>query len=154
MVGQKILVPYNFTANDQKAIDFVIRMFKDRDEIDITLFHAFTPAPEVDVQNNPIMEKMSRNLSYLRQKIHGDEARLKAAREVLLASGFAANRVQCVFQPGKRDIAQDILDRIRDDGYDTVVLNRTAGKMTRFFSGNVFTKVVLAVADVTVLIVT
>jgi hypothetical protein len=59
-----------------------------------------------------------------------------------------------VFQPAKKDIAQEIVDLIRSEGFDTVVLNRTSGKMTRFFSGNVFTKVVLSVANVTVLIVT
>lgn len=154
MVGQKILIPYNFTANDQKAVDFVIRMFKHREDVDITLFHTFTPAPEVDVKNNPIMEKMSRNLSYLRQKIHGDEARLKGVREIIVAAGFPGNRVQAVFRPAKKEIAQDILEQIRDGGFDTIVLNRTPGKMTRFFAGNVFTKVVLAVTDVTVLIVT
>jgi len=45
MARQKILLPYNFTQNDRKALNFVIRTFPKGTEVEITLFNAYIPAP-------------------------------------------------------------------------------------------------------------
>ena len=58
MTKQKVLVPYNFAENDQKAVDFVIRMFAPQEDAEVTFFNAYTAAPEIETRNNPIMEKM------------------------------------------------------------------------------------------------
>jgi hypothetical protein len=154
MAKQKILVPYNYTPNDQKTIDFVIKMFGPHRDAEIVLYHGYVPVPEIDMKDAPVMQKIAQNLSYLRQKMTEGETEIKHTREKLIRSGFSSDQIRYVFQPAKKDIAQEIVDLIRSEGFDTVVLNRTSGKMTRFFSGNVFTKVVLSVANVTVLIVT
>ena len=70
MDRQKVLVPYNFTNYDDKALDFVIRRFADDKGVEVTLFNAYTPLPKIDFRSSPIMEKMSSNLAYLQQKIH------------------------------------------------------------------------------------
>ena len=38
-----ILIPYNFKVNDEIAIEFVGQRYGERKEVEITLFHAFTP---------------------------------------------------------------------------------------------------------------
>ena len=62
MAKQKVLVPYNFTDYDGKALDFVIQRFADDKSIEVTLFNAYVPVPEIELRNSPIMEKISRNL--------------------------------------------------------------------------------------------
>lgn len=154
MTKQKVLLPYNFTENDQKAVDFVIRMFSRQEDAEVTLFNAYTSAPEIETRNNPIMEKMRQNLTYLRQKISEQEDRIKAVRDSLFEKGFARNRVSYLFKPIKKDISQDIVDLVQTEGFDVIVLNRTSGSITRFFTGNVFQKVVMGVKNTAVLIVT
>lgn len=43
MATQKILVTYNFTSYDQKALDFVIRTFVHLKDVEITLLNVYTP---------------------------------------------------------------------------------------------------------------
>lgn len=154
MTKQKVLLPYNFTENDQKAVDFVIRMFARQEDAEVTLFYAYTSAPEIETRNNPIMEKMRQNLTYLRQKISEQEDRIKAVRDSLFEKGFARNRVSYLFKPIKKDISQDIVDLVQTEGFNVIVLNRTSGSIARFFTGNVFQKVVMGVKNTAVLIVT
>ncbi|AOY59456.1 MULTISPECIES: universal stress protein [Desulfococcus] len=154
MTKQKVLVPYNFTENDRKAVDFVIRMFAPREDVAVTLFSAYTPAPEIETRNNTIMEKMRQNLTYLRQRISEQEDKIKAVRDRLVENGFSRDRVSYLFTPVKKDISQDIVDLAQSDGFNVIVLNRTSGKISRFFTGHVFQKVVMGVEDVVVLIVT
>lgn len=39
MASEKILLPYNFTGYDQRALDFVIRTFSHLKDVEVTLFH-------------------------------------------------------------------------------------------------------------------
>lgn len=153
MTKQKVLLPYNFTENDQRAVDYVIRMFAPQEDVEVTLFNAYTSAPEIETRNNPIMEKMRQNLTYLRQKIGEQEEKIKAVRNSFFEKGFSRDRVFYLFKPIKKDISQDIVDLVQTEGFNVIVLNRTSGKISRFFTGNVFQKVVMGVRNVVVLIV-
>lgn len=73
MATQKILLPYNFTSHDKKALDFVILNFANRKDVEITLFNAYMPLPEIDMRASPIMEKVTSNLHYLSQRIGEQE---------------------------------------------------------------------------------
>ena len=42
MAIQKILLPYNFTSLDQKALDFVINVFSHLKDTEITILNAYT----------------------------------------------------------------------------------------------------------------
>lgn len=154
MVSLKVLVPYNFTPYDEKALDFVIRSFADDQSIEVTLFNAYTPVPKIELRNSPIMEKISSNLSYLRQKIHEHESRIKQAREKLLQNGFSRERVHYIFRAIKKNVAQDIIDLVMSSGFDVVVLNRNPGKITRFFTKSTSNIIVSTLKEVTVDVVT
>lgn len=154
MTKQKVLVPYNFTENDQKAVDYVIRIFAQREDVEVKLFNAYTQAPDIDTRSNPIMEKMRMNLTYLRQKISDQEEKIKEVVDSMIEKGFSKDRVSYLFKPIKNHISQDIVELARTEGFNVIVLNRTSGKISRFFAGSVFDKVVMGVKDVVVLIVT
>lgn len=153
MAGRKVLVPYNFTANDEKALDFVIRKFAPEEDVTVTLFNAYTPAPEVQVRNNPIMEKMSANLAYLRQKVREQEEELKRTKKRLIQNGFSDDRVDTVFKPMRKDVAREVVDLARKERCDVVVVNRNPANIKRFFTISVAERVTRDLKDIEVVVV-
>ncbi|MBW2429185.1 MAG: universal stress protein [Deltaproteobacteria bacterium] len=153
MAIQKILVAYNFTNLDQKALDFVSSAFVHIEGVEITIFHAFTPVPEIETQASVVTGKLKGSLSYLSQQIMQRENDLKRVTEKLAENGFDESRINTVFKPRKKDIASEIISLTRDTKFDAIVLNRKAARVTRFFSGSVSNKVVMTVKDTAVCIV-
>jgi hypothetical protein len=154
MASQKILLPYNFTNYDQKALDFVIRTFAHVDDVEVTLFNSYTPVPEVKTNDSPIMDKLKGNLTYLSQRIREQEEGLKVAKRNLLENGFSEDQIHYVFKPRNKDIAGEIIDLALSGRYDLIVINRKPGKVTRFFTGSVLNKVASALKDTTICLVT
>jgi hypothetical protein len=153
MTGQKILLPYNFTANDRKALDFVIRTFSKQDHVEITLYNAYIPTPDIDLRGSPVMEKMKNQLDQLAKKVYEQEHALKEVKKKLLHGGLSKDQVKHIFEPVKKNIASDIVAHMKNGNYDVLVLNRTPAKITRFFTRSVFFNVVSTIKDVTVCIV-
>ena len=150
---QKILLPFNFTPNDHKAVDFVIQAFAHLGQVELTIFNAYTAVPEIETQDASVMGKLKGNLNYLSQKVMQNETELKKVREKLVQDGFGENRVKTVFKARKKDIATEIVELAAWEHFNVIVINHKPGKATRFFTGNVFSKVVNAVKDITVCIV-
>ena len=153
MAAQRILLPYNFSANDQKSLDFIIKTFGRQEEVDITIFHAFTPISEVESDDQSATAKLKRRLSYLTQELTEREIALQELRSQLISSGFDRDRVRYVFKSRKKEIAAAIIDEVEENEYDIVVLNHKPGKVSRFFTGSVFIKVVTALKDTTICVV-
>jgi hypothetical protein len=149
----KILLPYNFTSYDKKALEFVCRTFSDKKEAEVTLFNAYSPVPTIEMRGSPIMEQMKDTLSYLSQRVKEKEDELKTIKNHLLAKGFSEDNIKIVFETKKRDIAGDIIDLAQVGQFNVVVLNRKPGKIARFFAGSVSSKVVAALKNATVCIV-
>jgi len=149
----KILLPYNFTSFDKKALDFVCRTFSDQKGAEVTLFNAYTPAPTIEMRGSPIMEQMKNNLSYLSQRVKEQEEALHVVKNHLLGKGFSEDNIDIVFEPKNRDVAGDIIDLAQNRRFNVVVLNRKPGKIARFFAGSVSSKVIAALKNATVCIV-
>ena len=153
MADQKILLPYNFTILDQKALAFASSTFAHLENVEITLFHAYTPLPGIEAESTSVMGKLKGDLTYLSQKIMQRESELKAVEEKLLQGGFAQSCVHTVFKPRKKDIASEIIEFVSEDKFNVIIINHKPGKASRFFTGSVFSKVVSALKDTTVCIV-
>jgi len=151
---QRILIPYNFTMYDFKALEFAIRTFSKSDEVEITLFNAYVPPPKMDTDENSVMHRLKGNLQYLSQRVQRQEEALNEAKQYLVRNGFPENRVRCLFVPKKKDTAGDIIDRVHQHAFHTVILNNKPKKATRFFTGSASSKVVNALKNITVCIVT
>ena len=154
MSNQKLLIPFNFTGYDQKALDFVIRHFAHQSNIEVTLFSVYSPAPEIKSTGAPIMEKMKSNLVYLSQKNNELEAALVKAQSTLIKGGFLKSQVTYSFTPRKTDIANEIIRMVRKENFNLVVVNHKPGKATHLFTGNVFSKVVNALNNTVICVVT
>lgn len=154
MATQKILLPYNFTSYDQKALDFVIRTFSNQKDVEITVFNAYVPLPEIDMRASPIMEKVSSNLHYISQRINEQETALQAIVNKLLGKGFSETQIKTIFAPQQKDVADDIIKHAVNGRFDVIVLNRNPTKIISFFTGSAFNKIVKALKDITVCIIT
>jgi len=154
MVGHKILLPYNFTAYDQKALDFVIRNFSHLKNVEITLLNIYTPAPKVDINGFPIVGDLKENITYLSRKIKQKEDNLRAAMQNLLQNGFSEHQVKYIFKPRKKDIATEIILLALDHQFNLIVINHKPGKLSHFFTGNVYSKIVDKLKNITVCVVT
>ena len=153
MATQKILLPYHFTHLDQKALDFVIGIFSQLKGITVTVFNAYTPIPEIETDATSVTGTLKESLRYLSQKAKENEKALNKVKNKLIEGGFPENQVKCVFKPRRKDIASEIIELVKSDHFDTIVLNRKHARVTRFFSGSTSHKVVIALKDVTVCIV-
>jgi len=154
MAAQKILLPYNFSDSDRRAMEFAVRTFVDDSDAKITVFHSYTPLPSVEISGESITGKLKESYSYLNQKIAELESALRTVRTELVQRGFAEERVQAVFKPRRHDIATEILQLAKEHPYDVVILNRKPGRIARFFGGSVHAKVLSAVRNSVVCIVT
>ena len=153
MAIEKILLPYNFTHFDQKAVNFVIETFVHLKGIAITVFNAYTAVPEVETPATSVTGRLKGSMSYLTQKISEQENELDSVKQKFIQGGFAANKITTVFKPRKKDIASEIMELALKSQYDLIVLNRKHAKVTRFFSGSVSHKVTMSLKGTTVCIV-
>jgi hypothetical protein len=153
MATKKILVPYNFTNYDQKALDFVAGTFRDAKDIQITLFHAYTPLPEIETDSNAVLGRLKDTMKSLRQKLRDQESLLKEVIQTLLLKGIADNQLDYIFEPKHKDVSEEIAETATGGNYEIIVLSRKAGKMTRLFSRSVSGKLLSSTKGMTVCVV-
>ena len=153
MAAEKLLLPYNFTASDRKALEFTIRTFAYRKDIEVTLFHSYTPLPNVDVRDETVTGRLKESFSYLHQKLSELELSFQEIKDELIKSGFGQERVNTIFKPRKKEIAGEIIDLQKREKFNFLILNRKAGRIGRFFSGSVHTKVTATLRNATICIV-
>ncbi len=154
MTHQKVLIPYNFTQYDLKALDFIADTFSGRADVDITLFAAHTPVPSVDVGASPVMDRLKSSLTYLENQKNEQASALRQAASILIEAGFDEKQVHLRFIPKNKDVASDITELVQKEDFTMVVLNHKQGKATNFFTGSVYQKVVNALTHVTVCVIT
>ncbi len=153
MANIKVFVPYNFTSNDEKAIDYVINRFDNKKDAEITLFHAYVPIPDIELDDKTVMSRLAGNMAYLRQKIYDLEEAMAAATERLIEAGFPSDQVKTLFVPRKKDTAQDIVSHVVKGEFSTIILNHHPSKIRKFFTASISKKVAKELADREILIV-
>ncbi len=152
MASFRILLPYNYSPNDQKAIRFVIDAFAGAKAASVTLFHAYTPLPDIDVSASPENVKMRSGMTYLSGELKEKEEALKAVGDKLVEAGFDRDAVVCVFKKRIKTAAEEIVDNVA--GRNVLVLSRGAGKVTHFFTRSIYARVVAALRGVTICVAT
>ncbi len=132
-----VLIPYNFTRNDDRSIEFVGTHYVKQKDVEITLFHVYTPVPEIDIRDSPIMEKVAHNASFLRLAQDEQKNLMEEAKKQLMNFGFAGHRIHCLFRPVHTDIAADIIHLWKEGRFSAVVLNRNPGNIINFFNRSI-----------------
>ena len=152
MATFRVLLPYNYSPNDQKAIRFVIDVFTGQKDVHLTLFHVYTPLPVIDVGANPENLKMRSGINFLASELKEKEEALRAVGEMLVENGFDSNRVSCEFKQRSKSAAEEIVDAVA--GCNVLVLSRGGGKVTHFFTRSIYARVVSALRGVTICVAT
>lgn len=154
MAEFKILVPFNFTPYEEKTLDFLIGTYANREAVQVTVFHAYTPLPAVDMDASPEMRKIASGMAFLSEDIRRKEEALKSTKELLLKNGFMEDQIDYVFKEREKPIEEEIIEAASKAHYRVVLLSHQPGKVTRFFSKSVHTKVLSALKDITICIQT
>ncbi len=155
MAKKKILLPHNFSDYDHRALDFIINTFAHIEDVQVTIFNAYTPLPDIvgHVHEAPVLDKMKNSLNQLSQSIKQQEAALQEVKQTLLQNGFSEDQVVCVFKPRVKDTAGEIIEIARQEHFDLVVINHKPGKVTRFFTGSVYQKLVNSIKNAAICVV-
>ncbi len=154
MAELKILVSYNFTANDEKALNFIIDTFSNRKDVQVTIFNTYTPFAEIDVKENPELGKMRDGMVFLANELREKEEGLKSLKASLIQKGFSDNQIDYNLKKKTKPVSDEIIDTVLQGGYNVLVLSHLASKVTRFFARSVHNKALSVLKDVTVCIAT
>jgi hypothetical protein len=152
MATFRILLPYNYSPNDQKAIRFTIDAFGSWKETTIKLFHAYPPLPTIDLSASPENAKMRSGMTFLAGELAEKEEALQRIAGQLVQSGFAPDAVTCVFKKRVKSAAEEIVDQVA--GCNVLVLSRGGGKVTHFFTRSIYARVVSTLRGVTICVAT
>jgi hypothetical protein len=152
MTVVRILVPYNFAPHERRALDFVVSTFVGQQNAKITLFHAYTPLPVVDMDASPELGKMRGAMVTLSKELAEKEASIKATEKYLVDSGFSDDQLDYVFREKEKSISDEIADMATKGHYKIIVLSPTPVRVARLFSRSTYSKLISSLKDITICI--
>ena len=154
MAGKRILVPFNFTDYDERALHYVIRTFAGKKAVHITLLHVYAPLPELDGYSNPVFGRLKNTMASMWKEVREKEQDLKRVKEDLLENGFHEDQIAYVFKPGAKSIGREIVEMARSGEYDAVVITQKPGKATRAFTRKAHDALLSELKDTEIVIIT
>ncbi len=154
MAGKKILVPFNFTEYDEKALHYVLRNYAGHTWAKVTLFHSYTPLPEIKGLSNMTISRLSSAVASMSGEIREKKAELKKTVQDLVESGFLEEQVNFIFKTRNKSIASEVVDMVVGGGYDTVVLTSRPGRIKKAFTRNVHDKLLATLKNKEICIIT
>lgn len=136
---KKILFAVDGSQKCLDALTTVGELLKDHSDCDLELFHSvqeFSNLYTIEADEVDTSKAFAKRAARI-----GDHV-LQAASDVLLASGFPADRIQHKVNLASEDPAEDILKRARAEGISTIALGRRGlSKVEEFLLGSVSNKV-------------
>lgn len=157
---QKILLTFTFTEKDEKALEFVLRTFTDREGVSITIFSSYPPLPSEAPDYSKslgswpaaIGEAIVRN--GIEKQLLEYEHRLAETKDRLVEAGFKRDSVDHIFRESSRDEAEEIVETVKEGKYDVVVLTFRPSHVWRIFAKNVYQAVMESLKGVAICIIT
>jgi nucleotide-binding universal stress UspA family protein len=152
---QKILIAMDDSENAMRAVEMVADSFSSDNSI--TLFNIMLDTAALCQMDSPALTPLfkSQQASFCALEDKKRElvmTMMNRAKEHLLESGFAVEKINIKIQNMDRGVARDILQESRN-GYDLIVTGRrgTSG-IKEFFMGSTSQKIVSGAKDISVLI--
>ena len=155
-MGKNLLIAFDDSENAMRAVKSVAASF-DRDSR-VTLFHVAQDAGALCRMNSPgltplFKHEQSEFCTLEDKKRELVEDAFKSAREVLVGSGFKAERITFKHETSRRGVARDIINEASQN-YDVLVLGkRGISGIKDFLFGGTTQKVISHVDNVSVFIV-
>lgn len=153
MAGNKILVPFNFTDYDERVLHHITMIYAGVPRITLTLFHVYTPLPEIDTYGHPGLSRLKGTMASLSAEERKKEREMKQIIEDLYQAGFLKDQLNYIIKPRQKSVGAEIVDIVLKESYDTIVMSRQPGKITRAFTRNVHDKLLSSLKDITISII-
>jgi nucleotide-binding universal stress UspA family protein len=154
MALRKILVPFNFSIQDEKTLHFLIRSFAEDHLARITLFHVYTSLSDMDAYANPALVRLRSTVAAFASELPEKKRTFEQVRADLIENGFSENRVEYELKAQQSSIGEEIVAKVLEGGYDTIVLGYRPGWISRAFTRSVHEKVLGALRNKIITIVT
>ena len=159
-MSNKILIAVDTSENAMKAVKYAAGIL--RSDSHVTLFHVFFKLPREDLQQRDFGPhhhvSFSGSTEEFKEWLAGErvavEETLDRAKKLLIEGGLDPKNIMIKIGEEKQGIATDILNEIKEGGYDTVIMGRRGlSRVKRFFSGSITAKIMHHAEDCTVWIV-
>ena len=137
MGGKRILVPFNFSDYDEKALHHIIRNYAGQKWVNVALFHVYTPLPELDGYSNPGLGRLKSTMASMWREVREKEKDLAQVKKDLVENGFLEKQVRYIFKEREKNIGIEIVRAVRTGNYDTIVTAQKPGRATRSFTRKV-----------------
>ncbi|MDQ1334980.1 MAG: hypothetical protein QG552_1930 [Thermodesulfobacteriota bacterium] len=154
MAGKWILVPYNFTDYDERALHYVIRTFADQKAVHVTLLHVYIPLPELDSYSHAGLGRLKTTMASMWTEVREKEQELKRVREDLIDNGFQEDQVSCMFIPRVKNIGSELVEAARKGPYNIVVISQKPRKATRAFTRRIHDILITELRNMEIVIIT
>ncbi|MBW1782355.1 MAG: universal stress protein [Deltaproteobacteria bacterium] len=154
MVGKRVLVPFNFTDYDERALHYVIRTFAGEERVFIMLFHVYTPLPELDGYSSPSLGRLKSTMASMWQEVREKDKDLKRIKEDLVENGFQDNQIGYQSKPGTKSIGAEIVEAARKGGYHIVVMSQKPKRASRAFRRKVHDTLLSELVNTEIVIIT
>ena len=142
-----ILVAWNESMVSRTALDYLVGLSMCPEDVQITILHVFrkASASEELMGKKFTKEEADRFMSLLQQ-----------AKERLIEKGFLPDNIQTVMaEEPYTTIADGIIDQFKKEKFDMVVIGRKRmSKAEEFVMGDISVKLIRALEDAAVLVVT
>ncbi len=145
----KILIAIDGSQCSRRAVEYIGRQFSGNHDLRITLLHVlpYPPAPFWDEGHMLSDEEKSARDHVIEKWLINQRAKLeplfKETADALLEKGIGPEQIEKKSISDSSDVAESILEEVRDGGYQTLVLGRCGlSASKRFLMGSVTTKIV------------
>ncbi len=118
----RILVPYNFSPEAEKALDLAVRLFAGREGARITLLYCYTPLPAEKPDFSKALGSWPAAVGQailqngMARKLKEYEDTVQQIRLQLSERGFCAECIDYVFKPTERDLVDEVVESVREGG--------------------------------------
>jgi len=139
---KRILIAMDQSEEALNAVRYVADVVGGRGGVEVTLYHVirdFLPIhPEFDLGVLPeVQARFEEGSRAAMAKVFAE------AKRILTGAGFREADLKTEIEPAGADVAQEILAKAEEGGYDTIALGRRGmGRVRQFFIGSVSNKVV------------
>jgi nucleotide-binding universal stress UspA family protein len=156
----KILIAIDASENSLKAVKYAAGIL--RSDSQVTLFHVFYKFSREDIQITDLSPHHDVTFSgstkefkaWLAQQRASVEEALDKARNMMIEGGLNSENIGIKIEERQQGVAEDILNEVKEGGYDTVIMGRRgASGVKRFFFGSVTTKIMHHAEDCAVWVV-
>ncbi len=145
-MNRNVLVAIDGSSFSKKALEYLVSVFLDLKDLEITLFTLAPSAPSYLTYPNPAIEEISRVErveDIERENLGRAQEIIQEAVEYLKNAGFEETRLHSRVQVQRGDIAHAILREARLGKYDAVVVGRRGlGRLASVWMGSVSQKLV------------